>query len=293
MGPSPKAPFDVDQTTAVAMLCAGDNVNGRPNSDVVRPVASAVDLVGRPRGLWTIDFGTQLIETASQYEVPFEYVREHILPVRANRRDDYRGQWWQYARPRPEMRKALEGRGRYIATPGVSKHRIFVWVDSTVLSNQGTLVFARDDDYFLGVLQSMIHELWARGTGTQLRDAKSGFRYTPTTTFETFPFPWPPGQEPGEEEDPRVAAIAEATRELVAQRDRWLNPGSLPASKLKQRTLTNLYNQRPTWLQLAHERLDRAVLDAYGWPHNLDDEELLARLLALNLARAGAAAIDD
>ena len=111
-------------------------------------------------------------------------------------------------------------------------------------------------------------------------------RYTPTTTFETFPFPWPPGKEP--QGDPRVEAIARAARELVEKRDRWLNPEGASEAELKRRTLTNLYNERPTWLDLAHRRLDRAVLDAYGWPHELGDEELLARLLALNLERAGA-----
>jgi len=124
-----------------------------------------------------------------------------------------------------------------------------------------------------------------------LRDAESGFRYTSTTTFETYPFPWPPGQEPAEDADPRVAAIAQAARELVEKRDRWLNPGAVPEAELKKRTLTNLYNQRPTWLDLAHKKLDAAVLDAYGWPHDLSDAEILERLLALNLERAKAAGL--
>ncbi len=131
-----------------------------------------------------------------------------------------------------------------------------------------------------------VHELWSRNMGTQLREAESGFRYTPTTTFETFPFPWPPGREaPG---DRRVQAIAAAARELVDQRDAWLNPPGPAASadELKKRTLTALYNQRPTWLDLAHRKLDAAVLDAYGWPHDLGDEDLLARLLALNEVRS-------
>jgi hypothetical protein len=66
----------------------------------------------------------------------------------------------------------------------------------------------------------------------------------------------------------------------------WLNAAELPEADLKQRTLTNLYNQRPDWLDQAHKRLDAAVLDAYGWPHDLSDDEILARLLALNLERA-------
>ena len=105
-----------------------------------------------------------------------------------------------------------------------------------------------------------------------------------TTTFETFPFPWPPGREPAG--DPRVEAIAQAARELVEQRDAWLNPPGASEAELKKRTLTNLYNQRPDWLDLAHKKLDAAVFDAYGWPHDLADEEILERLLALNLERA-------
>ncbi len=277
------------------------NVNGRPNSDVVRPVASAIDLVQGSRGVWTIDFRLMTEDEAAQYEMPFEYVRQYILPERQNRRADFRGCWWQYARPRPDMRAALKGVSRYIATPRVSKYRIFVWLSSDVLANDGTIVFAREDDYFFGVLHSSLHEVWARRMGTQLREAESGCRYTPTTTFETFPFPWPPGREPAD--DPRVAAIAAAARALVAKRDAWLNPPvavvveTLHATSLQQqppaRTLTALYNARPAWLDLAHRALDEAVLAAYGWPadpstgsgYGLTDDEILARLLALNLER--------
>ena len=111
--------------------------------------------------------------------------------------------------------------------------------------------------------------------------------YTPTTTFETFPFPWPPGKEP--QDDPRVQAIAAAAKRLVELRDNWLNPAGASEADLKKRTLTNLYNQRPAWLANAHAALDRAVLAAYGWPHDLADDDLLARLLALNAERAGGA----
>ncbi len=141
---------------------------------------------------------------------------------------------------------------------------------------------ARDDDYFFGVLHSQLSRTlvaahWARRW-------KTDPRYTPTTTFETFPFPWPPGQEPVD--DPRVQAIAAAARDLNAKREAWLNPPDLAPADLKKRTLTNLYNDRPTWLDLAHRRLDAAVFAAYAWPAGLDDEQILARLLALNLARA-------
>lgn len=116
--------------------------------------------------------------------------------------------------------------------------------------------------------------------GTSLEDRP---RYTPTTTFETFPFPWPPGQEPTD--DPKVKAIAEAARALVEKRDAWLNPAGAAAAELAKRTLTNLYNERPSWLDGLHRTLDAAVLAAYGWPVALTEDELLERLLALNRSR--------
>ena len=123
------------------------------------------------------------------------------------------------------------------------------------------------------MLQSSLHELWARASGTQLREATSGSRYTPTTTFETFPFfPGPPEPNPPTPHLSRPSP--KAAKELVEKRDRWLNPEGMSEKDLKKRTLTNLYNERPTWLDLAHKKLDIAVLDAYGWPHDIEDEEI-------------------
>jgi type II restriction/modification system DNA methylase subunit YeeA len=281
-GPSPKAPFDIDAATASNLLVTTGNPNGRPNADVVRPLMRAVDIGGNVNSNWTIDFALMPLEEAAQYATPFEYVRRIVLPAREKRRDDYRGCWWQYARPRPDMRRALTGMPRYIATPRHSKHRLFVWLSGDVLANDSTIVFARGDDYCFGVLHSRIHEVWSRAQGTQLREEESGARYTPTTCFETFPMPWPPGQEPTT--DPRCAAIAAAARELVAKRDTWL-AGTDPGDK-KPRTLTRLYNDRPTWLDLAHRTLDAAVFAAYGWPTNITDDQILERLLALNVSRS-------
>jgi hypothetical protein len=279
-GPAPYAPFDIEDVVAQKMLHQ-PNINNRPNTDVIKRVVSAIDLGQGSRGKWTIYFGMMPIEEASLYEMPFEYVKHTVLPIRQQQKDDYRGMWWQYGRPRPEMMRALVGLKRYIVTPRVSKHRFFVWLKAEMLANDLTIVFARDDDYFFGVLHSKIHELWARRTGTQLREATSGFRYTSTTTFGTFPFPWAPGAEP--KDDPRVQAIAQAAKELVEQRDRWLNAEGLGDAEKKKRTLTNLYNARPTWLDLAHRRLDEVVFAAYGWKSNLNDQEVLEKLLELNL----------
>ncbi len=289
MGDTKGGPFDIPGDTARVMLAAPVNPNGRSNGDVVRPWINSLDVTRRPRDMWIVDFGVSMPEAvAALYEAPYEHVRRHVKPMReGNKRASYRDLWWIHAEPRPAMRAALVGLSRCVTTPSVSKHRIFAWLRSEILPDHQVFVFARDDDYFFGVLHSRVHELWARGTGTQLREAESGFRYTPTSTFDTFPFPWVPGKELAD--DARVAAIADAARNLVALRDRWLNPPDASEATLRERTLTNLYNERPTWLALAHDRLDSAVLDAYDWPRDLGDEEILGRLLVLNLEHAGCA----
>jgi len=284
IGASPHGSFDIGGEVARRMLADCGNPNGRPNSDVVRRVVSAIDLARRSRDMWTIDFAQMPREQACMYEAAYEYAAEHVYPERvSNRRVAYRENWWQYAEPRPGMRDALRGFKRYIGTPRYAKHRTFSWLETSTLANDNVVVFARDDDYFFGILHSRIHELWALRQGTQLEDRP---RYTPTSCFETFPFPWPPGKE--SVDDPRVQAIAAAAKDLVEKRDRWLNPEGASEAELKKRTLTNLYNQRPTWLDLAHQKLDQAVLDAYAWPHDTTDDQILERLLALNLERAAA-----
>lgn len=285
MGVTPAGSFDVPGDQARRWQNVSGNPNGRPNADVLRRYFNGTDVTRRQRDVWIIDFGVDMPEDqAALYELPFEYVLECVKPERAASRTT-RSEWWLHERPRPDMRAALSKLTRYIGTSMVAKHRIFDWIPADVLPANLLIVVARDDDYTLGVLHCRPHELWARAMGTQLREAESGSRYTPTTTFETFSFPWPFGSEPSN--DPRVQAIADAARDLVKKRDRWLNPPGASEADLKMRTLTNLYNQRPTWLDQAHRRLDEAVLDAYGWPHDLADDEVLARLLALNLERFG------
>ncbi|MGH9813957.1 MAG: type IIL restriction-modification enzyme MmeI, partial [Candidatus Acidiferrales bacterium] len=265
------------------MLSAPPNPNGRPNNDVVVPWVNGSDITGRPRGMWIVDFGTMPEKEAALYEKPFQHVLLEVRPERVRSRTT-RSEWWLHERPRPEMRSALSQVERFVITPRVSKHRIFAWQPRGVLPDSATIVFARADDYFIGVLHSRVHELWARAQGTQLREVQSGFRYTPDSTFETFAFPWPPGKEPND--DPRVRNIFVAAKDLVEKRDAWLNPPGASAAELKKRTLTNLYNQHPQWLLDAHQTLDNAVLAAYGWPEGISDPEILEGLLALNQQRA-------
>jgi hypothetical protein len=270
---------------------------------------------------------------------------------------------------------------RFIATLSTAKHRLFVWLEQPTFPDQQLYVIARDDDFFFGVLHSRLHEVWALKQGTRLETRP---RYTPTTCFETFPFPFADdlAEQPENleaelnaakhyahivlREEPAAyqsagssrreealtkksgvkmslvtssatreqhrAAIAAAAQELNELRERWLNPPEWTAetilefpgtvggpwsryidksairnpqsqiglvryprlepkdadcaAKLKERTLTKLYNERPAWLDLAHKKLDAAVAAAYGWPADLTDEQILEKLLALNLARA-------
>ncbi|MYB67214.1 MAG: class I SAM-dependent DNA methyltransferase [Gemmatimonadetes bacterium] len=307
MGDTKGGPFDVPGDQAREWLREPTNPNGRPNSDVLRPWVNGMDLTRRPAGKWIVDFGWSMgQEEAALYEAPFQHAKEHVYPMRErNRREAYRIHWWRHVEPRPGMWEALDSLSRYIATPTVAKHRLFAWLDARICPDHQLIVIARDDDTTFGILHSRFHEAWSLRLGTSLEDRP---RYTPTTTFETFPFP--EGLSPDipaldYANDPRAIAIAEAARRLVKLRDRWLNPPewvdwedepvpgypkrSMPrdeatAEKLKKRTLTNLYNARPQWLDDAHKALDAAVAAAYGWDDDISEDESSGKLLALNLA---------
>jgi len=131
-------------------------------------------------------------------------------------------------------------------------------------------------------LHSYAHAVWSNNKGAR-HGVGNDLTYNIGECFTTFPFPWSPGKEP--KKDPRVKSIAQAAKELVEQRDRWLKPEETFGIDFKKRTLTNLYNERPTWLELAHKKLDEAVFAAYGWKSDLSDDEILERLLSLNLER--------
>ena len=280
-------PFDIDESEARKMLSRPLNPNGRPNSDVVKRRFGGQDITGKDGRGWVIDFGVNMSEEeAALYEWPFEYAKVHVKPLRdKNRRERMKTKWWIHGEARPGLRRAIMHLSRFIVTPEVSKHRIFVWLEKEAIPDHKLHAFAREDDYFFGVLQSRVHEAWTIATCSWIGKGNDP-SYNSNSTFATFPFPWPPGQEPSEEDDPRVHAIAHAARELVRLRDAWLNPPNASPDDIKSRTLTNLYNKKPAWLENAHATLDRAVFAAYGWPPNLPKEEILARLLALNHLRA-------
>lgn len=306
--------FDVPGDVARAWLALPLNPNGLGNQAVLKPWANGMDLTRRPSGRWIVDFGVDMtMAEASLFEQPFAHVHAHVKPHRdTNRNPAVRDTWWLFEGRRVELRKQLALIERYIATPRVAKHRLFVWLPQSVAPDCQLVVIARDDDTTFGILHSRFHELWSLRMGTSLEDRP---RYTPSTTFETFPFPvglTPDIPAVDYAADQRAQNIAAAAARLNELRENWLNPPDLvrrvpevvpgypdrilpvddkAERELKKRTLTNLYNARPAWLDHAHKALDEAVAEAYGWGDDwragaLNDDEILSRLFRLNQDRA-------
>jgi len=312
--------FEISGDTARDLLACPLNVNGKPNSDVVRPTLNGDDFNGNRPDKWVIDFGTAMSESAAaQYEEPFRLVEGPVKPYRQRR--DENGQfivrakserevWWRFARSRKKMRSSLAGLDRYIATPMVSSFRTFDFLPVSVLPDQKLVVFARRDDAFLGVLQSRVHRLWTVATCSWI-GAGNDVTYSNTAVFETFPFP--EGLTPRQcaevwQASASGQAIAQAAAQLRHLRDQWLSPPDLliirkqedtpgypdrvlpvnpkAAAQLATRTLGALYSKPPAWLVNATAELDHAVIAAYGWPVSITDNEVVQNLLNLNRARS-------
>ena len=251
---------------------------------VVRPFLVGRDLLTAGRSARAIiDFADMDLLKARGFAAPFRVVEKEVLPaVRAKAKKtqkeaeagttdmaDARAQhlerWWQFWNVRHGMRRALEELPRYICCSRVTKRPVFCFIDTDVLADNALQVFAFDDHYSFGVLQSDVHWQWFIAKCSKL---KSDFRYTPETVFDTFP--WPQSPMPAQ-----VDAVAEAGRQICRVRDEALKEikGGLRAL---YRTL-ELPGRNP--LRDAHAALNAAVLTAYGFDAKRD---LLAQLLALN-----------
>jgi len=288
------------------------NPNGKANSTVVKPWANGQDLTRRSSDTWIVDFGADMSENeATLYELPFVHSLRNVKPAREKvNREGHRKYWWRHGESRVGMRKAFANLSRYLATPRVAKHRVFVWLSASVLPDSRLTVIARSDDASFGILSSRFHTSWSLAT-CSWHGVGNDPTYNAQSVFETFPFPagLTPKDTPA---GPHAEAIAAAAKQLNTLRETWLNPPEWvdwvrtpeeeqagfplrPVAKpgheaeLKKRTLTNLYNARPAWLAHAHCELDAAVAAAYGWADytpEMPDEDILKRLLALNLVRA-------
>ena len=190
------------------------------------------------------------------------------------------------------MRPALAGLGRFIATVETTKHRVFQFLDASILPDNMLVAVGSGDAFVLGVLSSQMHVVWTSAQGGTLEDRP---HYTKSRCFDPFPFP-----DADDLQKQRIRAVAD---DLDAHRKRVL-------AGHPHLTLTGLYNvleklragAAPATLDDAdrrifddglvlilkeyHDRLDALVADAYGWPADLPDEEILSRLVALNKERA-------
>ncbi|OPY17502.1 MAG: hypothetical protein A4E74_01237 [Syntrophus sp. PtaB.Bin075] len=308
-------PFKVDTATALEWLKDSGNPNGRPNSDVVRPIYNGSDITRRWAGNWVVDFAGMELAEAADYLEPFSYVEARVKPIRSSNREASRVErWWRHGRFRPELRASLNGLTHFIATPETAKHRFFVKFPVTVAPEHSLIVIPRQDDVTLGILSSRLHCIWSVAKGGRMGLGNDP-RYNASLTFETFPFP--SGFDLKPKSVPcggQFTGIAEAAADLDVWRWKWLNPEgwldweSTPEERnagfpprpvpkaehavaWKKRTLTNLYNEMPTGLKMRQEKLDLAVAAAYGWPDytsDMPDEEILLRLLSLNQERTKA-----
>lgn len=205
-----------------------------------------------------------------------------------NNRGTYRTNWWIFGEPRADLRPALAGLPRYIATVETAKHRAFTFLPAEVAPDNKLIVIASDNDYVLGVLQSRQHVAWALAQEVRLEDRPV---YAKGECFDPFPFP---AATPLQREH-----IGMLVEELDAHRKTRL-------AARPELTLTALYNTleavragrtlteaekavhdsgQVSILRELHDRLDRAVAEAYGWPPDLPAAEIVARVVALNAER--------
>ncbi|MDO7887681.1 class I SAM-dependent DNA methyltransferase [Hymenobacter cheonanensis] len=258
----------------------------------IRPYRNGKDLAATPRGVMVIDlFGLSEAEVIDKFPALYQQIYTRVKPERDINRDKaLREKWWLHGRSRQELRKALVGLTRYIGTPETAKHRIFQFLDATTAADHMIVALALDDAFHLGILSSKIHTLWAFSAGGKMGVGNDS-RYNSSRCFQPFPFP-----AATEIQQARIRELAEA---LDAHRKRQqVQHPSL--------ALTDLYNvveklragqpltakEQATHEQgLAavvlslHQQLDAAVAEAYCWPTDLSEADILTRLVQLNHQR--------
>ena len=211
-----------EQAAALLPLPLGEG-GGDGKQQLIRPYRNGRDLTDRPRGVQVIDaFGWTAEQLRDQQPAVYQWLQERVKPERdANNRATYRDHWWLFGEPRKDLRPALAGLPRYIATVETAKHRTFQFLDAAILPDNMLVAIALQDAYTLGVLSSQPHIEWALATGGTLENRP---RYNKTRCFETFPFP-------SEDTGPTPllhARIAELAEKIDAHRKRVLSPLPLP-----------------------------------------------------------------
>jgi len=262
---------------------------GRPA--VVHPYRHGRDLTDTPRGVMVIDlFGLSEAQVRDRYPVVYQHVREHVKPERDQNNDRSRREnWWLFGRSNAELRAALVGLPRFIATVETAKHRVFMFLDGATVPDNMLIAIASDDAFHLGVLGSRVHVAWALAAGA-LMGVGNTPRYSKSRCFDPFPFP--------EATEPQKTMVRDLAERLDAHRK---------AAQGRGATITGMYNflvklrsgepfndrereqhevAQTEILRQLHDELDAAVADAYGWPVDLPEADILVNLVALNKERA-------
>jgi hypothetical protein len=285
-------------TPAEATALGLGSIDGLENH--IRPYRNGRDLTGTPRGVLVIDlFGLHADEVRQRFPAVYQWLLERVKPDRDhNPRPKRRDYWWRFAEDQPRMRISVKGLHRYIATGQVAKHRVFQWLDQSILPDDKLIAIASDDALHLGVLSSQVHGYWALVAGGRLGVGNDPV-YSKSTCFDTYPFP--------SEETGLTPQLTDRIRSLAEQLDAHRKTRQAAHSTV---TITGMYNVLEklrsgealtaadrtlndnglvSVLRSLHDELDAAVLAAYGWADlslPADTDALLLRLVELNTKRA-------
>lgn len=264
----------------------------------IRPYRNGKDLTSAPRDVFALDFwGLSDVELRQRFPSAYAHLLEHVLPerqatlARSPTRDhqEYAARWWTFCKPRQDLREALKGLSRYAVTVQTARHRVFQFLDASLMPDQKLMVFPLEDAFHLSVLSSKAHGAWVDATGAALEDRPV---YVKVKSFDPFPFP-----DSAEATRATLRALGEeldATRKTVQAEHPDLTLTGLYNVLEKVRAGTALTDAeadvkargRVLILKDLHDQIDRATADAYGWPHDLTDEQILEKLVALNAERA-------
>lgn len=260
--------------------------------EVIFDYRNGRDLSDSPRDVKVIDlYGLSEAEVRDCYPEVYQHVATTVKPHREqNNRASYRDNWWIYGEPRSELRRALADVARYIVTIETAKHRVFQFLPTTVVPDNRLVCFALEDGFSLGVLSSRIHVVWTLTTGGTLEDRPI---YTKTACFDPFPFP----AEVPETLKARIRAKAEALdtlrKQVLAAHDDLTLTGlynvleALKSGRALTEKERDVHDRGlVTLIREHHDTIDSDVAEAYGWPADLSDEDILTRLVALNKTRA-------
>ncbi|MEG4396969.1 DNA methyltransferase [Microcoleus sp. BROC3] len=278
------------QLCGPGFILESENVE-KVENEVIFSYLHGRDFMQTSRNVKVIDlFNLKIEEVQRMYPKAYQWVLERVKPQRETSRDKrLRENWWLFERPRPDLRSAIKGLQRYIATVETSKHRVFAFLDSQVLPDKRLIAIALDDAYFLGVLSSRVHVTWSLAAGGTLEDRPI---YSKTVCFDPFPFPDPTDnqkqtiRELGERLDSHRKRVQATHPEItitgmynLLEKLRQGEPLDDKDKAFNQKALVSTLKQ-------IHDELDAAVFAAYGWEPTLTDDQILENLVTLNAQRA-------